>query len=92
MRGGRQAPLIRHLAERTMSDLLVSMAKALVTNPDSVSVKETDRGNTVVLELSVDPEDMGKVIGKGGKRAQAIRTIMKAKYLRTGKRVIVDIV
>ncbi|MEI8198617.1 MAG: KH domain-containing protein [Eubacteriales bacterium] len=75
-----------------MSDLLVSMAKALVTNPDSVSVKETDRGNTVVLELSVDPEDMGKVIGKGGKRAQAIRTIMKAKYLRTGKRVIVDIV
>jgi uncharacterized protein len=75
-----------------MSDLLVSMAKALVTNPDSVSVKEIDRGNTVVLELSVDPEDMGKVIGKGGKRAQAIRTIMKAKYLRTGKRVIVDIV
>ena len=75
-----------------MSDLLVSMAKALVTNPDSVSVKETDRGNTVVLELSVDPEDMGKVIGKGGKRAQAIRTIMKAKYLRTGKRVIVDII
>ncbi len=75
-----------------MSDLLVSMAKALVTKPDAVSVKEIDRGNTVVLELSVDPEDMGKVIGKGGKRAQAIRTIMKAKYLRTGKRVIVDIV
>jgi predicted RNA-binding protein YlqC (UPF0109 family) len=75
-----------------MSDLLVSMAKALVVNPDAVSVKEIDRGNTIVLELSVDPEDMGKVIGKGGKRAQAIRTIMKAKYLRTGKRVIVDIV
>lgn len=92
MRGGRQASFKKALAERTMSDLLVSMAKALVTNPDSVSVKETDRGNTVVLELSVDPEDMGKVIGKGGKRAQAIRTIMKAKYLRTGKRVIVDIV
>ena len=68
------------------------MAKALVVNPDAVSVKEIDRGNTIVLELSVDPEDMGKVIGKGGKRAQAIRTIMKAKYLRTGKRVIVDIV
>jgi len=80
------------LLKRTMSDLLVSMAKALVTNPDAVSVKEIDRGNTVVLELSVDHEDMGKVIGKGGKRAQAIRTIMKAKYLRTGKRVIVDIV
>jgi predicted RNA-binding protein YlqC (UPF0109 family) len=75
-----------------MSDLLVTMAKALVTNPDAVTVKEIDRGSTVVLELSVAPEDMGKVIGKGGKRAQAIRTIMKAKYLRTGKRVVVDIV
>jgi len=75
-----------------MSDLLVSIAKALVTNPDAVTVKETDRGSTVVLELSVAPEDMGKVIGKGGKRAQAIRTIMKAKYLSSGKRVIVDIV
>ncbi len=75
-----------------MSDLLVTMAKALVTNPDAVSVKETERGNTVVLELSVAPDDMGKVIGKGGKRAQAIRTVMKAKYLQTGKRVIVDIV
>jgi predicted RNA-binding protein YlqC (UPF0109 family) len=75
-----------------MSDLLVTMAKALVNNPDAVSVKETERGNTVVLELSVAPDDMGKVIGKGGKRAQAIRTVMKAKYLQTGKRVIVDIV
>ncbi len=92
MRGGRQQPIIRHAADRTMSDLLVTMAKALVTNPDAVTVKEIDRGSTVVLELSVAPEDMGKVIGKGGKRAQAIRTIMKAKYLRTGKRVVVDIV
>ena len=75
-----------------MSDLLISLAKALVSKPDAVSVKESDRGNTVVLELSVDPEDMGKVIGKGGKRAQAIRTIMKAQYLKSGKRVIVDIV
>lgn len=75
-----------------MNDLLVTMAKALVTNPDAVTVKETDRGSTVVLELSVAPEDMGKVIGKGGRRAQAIRTIMKAKYLSSGKRVIVDIV
>ncbi len=75
-----------------MSDLLITLAKALVSNPDAVSVKESDRGNTVVLELSVDPEDMGKVIGKGGKRAQAIRTIMKAQYLKSGKRVIVDIV
>lgn len=75
-----------------MSDLLVNMAKALVSNPDAVTVKETERGNTIVLELSVAPDDMGKVIGKGGKRAQAIRTVMKAKYLQSGKRVIVDII
>lgn len=75
-----------------MSELLTSMAKALVNNPDEVVVKKTERGNTVLFELSVAPEDMGKIIGKNGKRAQAIRSIMKAKYLRDGKRVVVDIV
>lgn len=75
-----------------MNELLESIAKALVTKPEDVSVKHSERGNTVILELSVAPEDMGKVIGKGGRRAQAIRTIMKAKYLREGKRVIVDII
>ncbi len=75
-----------------MSELLTSMAKTLVSKPEEVSVKQTERGNTIILELSVSPEDMGKIIGKGGRRAQAIRTIMKAKYLREGKRVIVDIV
>ncbi|MDD3958738.1 MAG: KH domain-containing protein [Clostridiaceae bacterium] len=75
-----------------MSELLTSMAKTLVSNPDEVSVKQYDRGNTVILELSVSPEDMGKIIGKGGRRAQAIRTIMKAKYIRDGKRVVVDII
>lgn len=75
-----------------MSELLTSIAKTLVSNPEDVSVKQSERGNTVILELSVASEDMGKVIGKGGRRAQAIRTIMKAKYVREGKRVIVDIV
>ncbi|SEW10002.1 hypothetical protein SAMN05216413_1213 [Ruminococcaceae bacterium KH2T8] len=75
-----------------MSDLLVYMAKSLVNNPDEVNVKKTERGNTVIFELSVAPDDMGKIIGKNGKRAQAIRSIMKAKYLKTGKRVVVDIV
>ena len=75
-----------------MSELLTSMAKSLVNNPEEVSVKKTERGNTVVFELSVAPEDTGKIIGKNGKRAQAIRSIMKAKYLKDGKRVIVDIV
>ncbi len=75
-----------------MSDLLTSMAKSLVSNPDEVNVKKTERGNTVIFELSVAPDDMGKIIGKNGKRAQAIRSIMKAKYSKTGKRVVVDIV
>lgn len=75
-----------------MSELLTTMARALVNNPDEVNVKKTERGNTVVFELSVNPEDMGKIIGKNGKRAQAIRSIMKAKYVKTGKRVVVDIV
>ncbi|MCR4689039.1 MAG: KH domain-containing protein [Saccharofermentans sp.] len=75
-----------------MDDLLVFIARELVNNPDEVNVKKTERGNTVVFELSVAPEDTGKIIGKNGKRAQAIRSIMKAKYLKSGKRVIVDIV
>ena len=83
-----------------MDDLLVYIARELVSNPDEVNVKKTEqvnvkkteRGNTVVFELSVAPEDTGKIIGKNGKRAQAIRSIMKAKYLKEGKRVIVDIV
>ena len=75
-----------------MDDLLVYIARELVSNPDEVNVKKTERGNTVVFELSVAPEDTGKIIGKNGKRAQAIRSIMKVKYLKEGKRVIVDIV
>ncbi len=73
-------------------ELLTYMAKSLVSNPEAVKVKKTERGNTVIFELSVAPEDMGKIIGKNGKRAQAIRSIMKAKYLKSGKRVVVDIV
>lgn len=72
-------------------ELLTFLAKSLVNNPDEVNVKKTERGNTVVFELSVAPDDMGKIIGKNGKRAQAIRSIMKAKYLKSGKRVVVDI-
>lgn len=75
-----------------MKELLTLIAKELVNDPDKVSVKQIDQGNTTVLELSVAPEDMGKVIGKKGKRAQAIRSVIKAKATLDGKRVIVDIV
>lgn len=74
-----------------MSELLTSIAKSIVNNPDEVVVNKSESGNTISFELSVASEDMGKIIGKNGKRAQAIRSIMKAKYARDGKRVIVDI-
>ena len=75
-----------------MKELVEVIAKALVEHPEEVVVTETKEGNDYVVKLCVASSDMGKVIGKGGRRAQAIRSIMKAKYLREGKRVIVDIV
>ena len=75
-----------------MKDLLMTIVTALVSHPDMVRVDQHDQGNTVLLEIHVDPEDMGKIIGKQGKRAQAIRAIMKAKATKCDKRVIVDIV
>ena len=62
-----------------MKELLETIARALVDEPDIVIVKKIDQGNTVVLEIQVAPGDMGKIIGKQGRRAQAIRAVMKAK-------------
>lgn len=75
-----------------MKELLKTIAQALVNEPDKVIVNQIDQGNTIVLELRVAQEDMGKVIGKQGRRAQAIRSVMKAKATLEGKRVIVDII
>ena len=75
-----------------MKELVLYVAQSLVDNKEAVTVLETAGPEATILELHVAPEDMGKVIGKGGKRAQAIRTVMKAKYLKSGKRVIVDII
>ena len=75
-----------------MKELLKTITQALVNEPDKVVVNQIDQGNTVVLELRVAQEDMGKVIGKQGRRAQAIRSVMKAKATLEGKRVIVDII
>lgn len=75
-----------------MKDLLTTIVHPLVNEPDAISINQQDLGHTVILKLHVAPEDMGKVIGKQGRRAQAIRTIVKAKGIREGKKVIVDIV
>ncbi len=75
-----------------MRDLLQTIVKPLVNHPDAIRINPINRGRTIVLELTVDPSDMGKVIGRGGRRAKAIRAVMKARATLQGKRVVVDIV
>ena len=74
-----------------MKELLLYMAKNLVDDPDAVTVTEL-AGETTVLELRVAPDDMGKVIGRQGRIAKEIRTIIKSYAQRTGKKVSVEIV
>lgn len=75
-----------------MKELLEVLAKSLVDYPDAVDVRETENEQSVVLELRVAEGDMGKVIGKRGRIAQSIRTVMQAAASRENKRVIVEIV
>ena len=75
-----------------MKKILLDITKAIVEDPDSVSVSEKVSGDTVVLELSVAKHDMGRVIGKEGKIAKSIRTVMRAAAAKENKRVIVDII
>ncbi len=76
-----------------MRDLLEYLARLLVDVPDAVEVEEfTEDDGTVVLELAVDGEDYGKVIGRGGRTAHALRTVVKASAVPSGRRVVVDIV
>jgi uncharacterized protein len=75
-----------------LQNLLEYLAKSLVDTPDEVHVQATETDTTVVLELSVAKDDVGKVIGKQGRIARALRTIIKASAVRDGKRAIVEIV
>ncbi len=75
-----------------MVELVSDIAKALVENPDAVEVTETTDGDTVVIQLKVAEDDMGMVIGKQGRIAKAIRTVVKAAATRTNQKVIVEIV
>ncbi len=74
-----------------LKQILTDIAKAIVDEPDEVTVIENDNGNSVVLTLSVAAQDMGKVIGRNGRIAKAIRTVMKAAANADGKKVIVEI-
>jgi len=72
--------------------LVEVIAKALVEKPDEVSVSETVDNSSIVCELRVSPNDMGKIIGKQGRIAKAIRTVVKAAAVKENKKVVVDIV
>ena len=74
-----------------MKDLILFLAKSLVENPDAVQVTETEGPESIIIELNVAPEDMGKVIGKQGRIAKAMRTVMRAAATRQDAKVAVEI-
>ena len=75
-----------------MGELVKVIAQALVDNPDEVEVNEIEGTQSIIVELKVAPDDMGKVIGKQGRIAKAIRTVVKAAATRDNKRVVVEII
>lgn len=75
-----------------MGELVEFIAKSLVDYPEQVSVKEVEGSQSVILELRVAEADMGKVIGKQGRIAKAIRTVVKAAAIKDNKRVVVEII
>ncbi len=77
--------------EEDMKDLMVAIAKALVDHPEQVEVTEIEGEQTTVLELRVAQEDLGKVIGKQGRTARAVRTILNASGMKLKKRFVLEI-
>ena len=75
-----------------MKELVEVIARSLVDNPDEVVVTEKEDGESVVLELKVASQDMGKVIGRQGRIAKAIRSVVKAASTKTDKKVTVEII
>lgn len=74
-----------------MKNLIEILVKALVEKPDAVTVDETDEGDSVTFTVTVDPDDLGKVIGKQGRVANALRTVAKAAAIKDRKNVFVKI-
>lgn len=75
-----------------MKELVEIIAKSLVDKPEDVSVTEVPKEDSIILELRVNPDDMGKVIGKQGRIAKAIRTVVKAAAMKEDKKVVVEII
>ena len=80
------------MAEGGVDELLVYLARRLVSHPDQVRVSRSERDDAVVLELRVAADDLGKVIGKGGRIARALRTLVRASGAKTGERRLLEIV
>jgi predicted RNA-binding protein YlqC (UPF0109 family) len=74
-----------------VAELLAFLARELVDDPEAVRVETEERDGALVLHLRVAPDDVGKVIGRGGRIARALRTIMRATAVREGRRVLVEI-
>ena len=74
-----------------LENLVLVLARSLVEDPDKVEVSGTESDSRVDLEIRVAPEDMGKIIGRGGRTIRAIRTVAKAASVRLGKRVSVEV-
>ena len=77
--------------DSSLRDVIETIAKALVDSPDEVAVKEIEGDSTIVLELRVAPSDLGKVIGKQGRTARAMRTILRAAGMKLRKRFVLEI-
>jgi len=75
-----------------VGELVEMIAKALVDNPEEVEVNEVEGTQSVIIELKVAQDDMGKIIGKQGRIAKAIRTVVKAAAIKENKRVVVEII
>ncbi|BEP29399.1 KH domain-containing protein [Helicovermis profundi] len=75
-----------------MGELVKSIAKALVDNPEAVEVTEKEESQSVLVQLKVHADDMGKVIGKQGRIAKALRTVVKAAATKVNKHVVIEIV
>lgn len=80
-----------HRKDRPMKEMILYLAKSLVDNPEAVQVTETEGPDSFIIELNVAPEDMGKVIGKQGRIARAIRSVLKAATPKDGKPVFLEI-
>jgi predicted RNA-binding protein YlqC (UPF0109 family) len=87
-----QEETVENEVDNTLKDLTLRMAQAVANNPGQVRIEATEGASMIVLELSVDPDDMGRVIGKKGQTANAMRTLLRSSAAQKGKRVNLEII